>query len=133
VRYFSRARLSGLWRQYLGYGFWKVSVIRKRGGRPASLRHLVPAAFVCAVLGSFLAAAATRRWFLPAWALGPYALFLLVATGRSLARHRDRVALLVPCALATMHAAYGVGFLRALVTPTVRTPCAAPRSERRAA
>ena len=133
VRYFSRARLAGLWRQYLGYGFWKVRVIRKRGGRPASLRHLVPAAFVSAVLGSLLAAAATHVWFLPACVLGPYALFLLVATAQSLARHRDRTALLVPCALAAMHVAYGVGFLLALVTPLEPARPPAPAAERRAA
>jgi hypothetical protein len=133
VRYFSRTRLAGLWRQYLGYGFWKVRVIRKRGGWPASPRHLVPAAFVCAVLGSLLAAALTRSWFLPAGVLGPYALFLLAATAQSLATLRDRTALLVPCALAAMHGAYGIGFLLALVTPAEPALPAAPVAERRAA
>jgi succinoglycan biosynthesis protein ExoA len=133
VRYFSRTRLAGLWRQYLGYGFWKVRVIRRRGGWPASPRHLVPAVFVGAVLGSLVAAAATRVWFLPACVLGPYAAYLLVATAQSLARLRDRAALLVPCALAAMHVAYGVGFLQALVTPIERVPAAAPLAGRRAA
>ena len=127
VRYFSRARLAGLWRQYLGYGFWKVRVVRKRGGWPASPRHLVPSIFVGAVLGSFLAAVATRLWLLPAFVLGPYALFLLVATAQSILALRERAALLVPCALATMHVAYGVGFLLALPRPMdPASPAAAP-------
>jgi succinoglycan biosynthesis protein ExoA len=117
VRYFSRARLAGLWRQYLGYGFWKVRVIRKRGGWPASPRHLVPPVFVCAVVGALLATGATRLWLLPALVLGPYALFLLAAALQSLVALRDRAALLVPGALAVMHVAYGVGFLQALVWP----------------
>jgi hypothetical protein len=88
---------------------------------------------VCAVLGSLLVAAATRRWFLPACVLGPYALFLLAATAQSLAALRDRAALLVPCALAAMHVAYGVGFLQALVTPMEPARPMAPDAERRAA
>lgn len=131
VRYFSRPRLAGLWRQYLEYGFWKVRVIRKRGGWPSSPRHLVPAVFVCAVLGSLLVAVATRFWFLPACVLGPYALFLLSATAQSLALLRDRAALLVPCALAAMHVAYGVGFLLALARTAEPAPPAAPVAERR--
>jgi succinoglycan biosynthesis protein ExoA len=133
VRYFSRARLAGLWRQYLGYGFWKVRVIRKRGGWPASLRHLVPPVFVCAVLGSLLATGATRLWFLPVWVLGPYVLFLLAATVQSVAALRDRAALLVPGALGVMHVAYGVGFLLALVRPVGPPLPATPLSDRRAA
>jgi len=130
VRYFSRTSLVGLWRQYLDYGFWKVRVIRKRGGWPSSPRHLVPAVFVCAVLGSFLAAVVTRLWFLPACVLGPYALFLLAATAHSLASRRDRAALLVPCAIMAMHVAYGVGFLMALARAMRPVLPAAPPSER---
>ena len=133
VRYFSRARMAGLWRQYLGYGFWKVRVIRKRGGWPSSLRHVVPALFVGAALGSLVAAVVTRLWLLPAFVLVPYALFLLAATAHSLTAVRDRASLLVPCALATMHVAYGVGFLLALARPAAPAPSAAPGAERGAA
>ena len=133
VRYFSRTRLAGLWRQYLGYGFWKVRVIRKRGGRPASLRHVVPAVFVCAALGTLTAAMLTNLWFLPACVLGPYALFLLAATAQSFASLHDRATLLVPCALATMHTAYGVGFLLALARPVEPSRPATRAAGRRAA
>jgi GT2 family glycosyltransferase len=133
VRYFSRTSLTGLWRQYRGYGYWKVRVIRKRGGWPSSPRHLVPAAFVCAALGALLVAAWSRSWVPPACVLGPYAAFLLAAALQLSATRRDRVALLVPGALATMHVAYGVGFLRALATPPDSTCVRAPERERRAA
>lgn len=133
VRYFSRTRLAELWRQYLGYGFWKVRVIRKRGGWPSSPRHLVPAVFVCATLGTLLAAALTHSWIAPACVLGPYAAFLLAAMVQLAASLRDRAVLLAPGALATMHVAYGVGFLLALFTAAGTGPAGAAGIERRAA
>lgn len=56
--YFSRSSLKKLWKQYYQYGFWKVRVIQKHK-KPASLRHLVPAAFTLSIfintiLGIFL-------------------------------------------------------------------------------
>ena len=47
-RYFSRATLPKLGRQYYQYGLYKVRVAQKRGG-VTSIRHLVPASFVLAV------------------------------------------------------------------------------------
>ena len=133
VRYFSRSGLAGLWRQYQGYGFWKVRVIRKRGGWPASPRHLVPAVFVCAALGALTVATLTRSWVVPACVLGPYAAFLLAAMVQLAGSLRDRAALLAPGALVTMHVAYGVGFLLALFTAAGAACAAAPGIERRAA
>lgn len=133
VRYFSRSSLVGLWRQYQGYGFWKVRVIRKRGGWPSSPRHLVPAAFVCAALGALAAAALTRSWIAPECVLLPYAAFLAAAMVRLAASSRDRAVLLVPGALATMHLGYGVGFLLALFTTAGSARLEAPTIERQAA
>jgi glycosyltransferase involved in cell wall biosynthesis len=44
-KYFSRGNFKSLWRQYYQYGFWKVRVIQKHK-KPASIRHLIPLAFV---------------------------------------------------------------------------------------
>jgi len=49
--YRPRASLSGLFRQYFQYGFWKVAVIRKYAGL-VSWRNLVPGA--CLLLGAIL-------------------------------------------------------------------------------
>lgn len=57
--YFSRSTLRGLWKQYFEYGLWKVRVIQKHR-RPASWRHLVPAAFVLALLGSSFLSVLTK-------------------------------------------------------------------------
>ena len=110
--YFSRASLPGAWRQYREYGLYKVRVVQKRGGVPAS-RQLVPAAFVAALGASVVLAAARRspRW-LAAVAV-PYAVANLVAAYRT---GRDEPELLpwLPVSFATFHLAYGLGSLQGL-------------------
>ncbi len=63
--YRPRGSLSSLFRQYMQYGYWKVRVIQKHK-LPASIRHLVPGAFLLTLgalalvcLGAFLAGVAT--------------------------------------------------------------------------
>lgn len=109
-RYFSRASLHTLWRQYYQYGLYKVRVIQKRGG-VASWRHLVPALFVLGLLGSVVLAVLTGQWL---WLLScslPYALANLLASILT-ARRNWRVLPLLPIIFATLHLAYGTGFLR---------------------
>jgi glycosyltransferase involved in cell wall biosynthesis len=108
-RYYSRASLRGLWRQYYQYGFYKVLVIQKRGAVP-SWRHLVPGAFVLALLASLLLGFVTRRPLLAASVAGSYAAANLVASALT-AREDPRALPLLPAAFATMHLAYGLGFL----------------------
>ena len=112
--YYSRGTLRGLWKQYYEYGFWKVRVIQKHG-RPASLRHLVPALFVLALGGSALLSIVTRApWWFAAVALT----YLLASLGASVlvaARAGWKYIFLLPLAFATMHLAYGSGFLAGLV------------------
>jgi cellulose synthase/poly-beta-1,6-N-acetylglucosamine synthase-like glycosyltransferase len=112
ARYFSRATLGRLWRQYYRYGLYKVLVAQKRGGF-ASPRHLVPAVFVAAAAASGLVAVARRdaRWTLPV--LAPYASALVAASHRSAQRTGTRPAL-VGAAFVVLHVAYGCGFLAGL-------------------
>lgn len=124
VDYWSRATLGGLARQYFGYGWWKVRVIRKRGGWPSSPRHLAPGALV---LG--LAAGAALAWatgIAPlAWALpAVYATFLAAATVHVGLTRGGAATLLLPAALAVMQLAYGAGFLAALPAPAPRADAA---------
>src|SRR5262249_41371099 len=44
-RYYSRATLKSLWRQYWQYGYWKVRVLQKHP-RQMQLRQFVPAVFI---------------------------------------------------------------------------------------
>lgn len=124
--YWSRASLAGLRRQYLGYGYWKVRVIRKRGGWPSSPRHLAPAALVTSVPAGLLAGAFAHAWPLAAAVPALYAAFLLAATAVTTARSRERAALLLPVVLPVLHVAYGAGFLRALFAPSRPGPADVP-------
>ena len=108
--YFSRASLGALWKQYWEYGFWKVRVIQKHG-RPASWRHLVPAAFVLAVAASVILGMVGES-LMPVLAVAAsYAAASLAASLALAFRKGWRYLPLLPLAFATMHVAYGVGFL----------------------
>lgn len=112
--YYVRGSAGQLYRQYLQYAFWKVSVIRKHG-KIASLRHLVPAGFVLG-LPLCLAGAA----LLPAsWSLVcllPPALYVALLCWLAVAvLRRERnlwVAVSAAAAASIMHVAYGVGMIR---------------------
>jgi len=124
VDYWCRDSLRGLARQYFGYGRWKVQGIRERGGAPASLRHVVPAALLVSTVAGALLAAVTRT---PAIALLTplaYVTFLVVATAESVVVH-GRQALGLPLVLPVLHAAYGSGFLAGLATSGLAAPVSA--------
>lgn len=106
--YTSRADLRSLWRQYEGYGSWKVRVAQKHRG-VASWRHLVPAAFVAGLAGAGALAAVGRTRPLAA-ATGLYAAAVVAASAR--ADHPVAVRVRMPVAFACLHLAYGVGSWR---------------------
>lgn len=107
--YFACPSLRRFWRQYYQYGEYKIRVAQKRRGF-ASVRHVVPAAFVATAAASVLLAVARRE---PRWALavlGPYAVAngaASIAAARRTQADPGRVAI----AFAVLHASYGAGFL----------------------
>lgn len=108
--YASRTTLAALWRQYEGYGSWKVRVMQKHRG-VASWRHLVPATFVAALASAGLLAVGGRRRPLAAL-LGTYGAAIGMASAR--APVAPSVRLRMPAAFATLHLAYGIGTWRGL-------------------
>ncbi|MET9498552.1 glycosyltransferase family 2 protein [Streptomyces sp. NPDC006552] len=108
VAYRPRSSVRALARQYKDYGRWRHVVARYHAGS-LSPRYLAPPAALVAVAGGLVAGAALTRWalVLPAG----YAAAIVagsVPAGRGLplaARAR------IPVALATMHMAWGWGFL----------------------
>ena len=112
--YYSRSSFNGLWKQYFGYGFWKVRVIQKHG-RPASWRHLMPAFFVVGLGASGVSALISRS---PLWLLIvilPYTL-ACISVSLKLASHKGWLYVpLLPIAFATLHVSYGIGFLFGLI------------------
>jgi GT2 family glycosyltransferase len=106
-----RSSFRMLFRQYFGYGYWKVPVIKKHRV-PASARHLVPGLFVLIVLALPALALCWRPASL-IWAslLTVYALGVLAAAARTAARAGWDLLPWLPAGFGTVHFAYGLGFL----------------------
>ncbi|MCS7010541.1 MAG: glycosyltransferase family 2 protein [Anaerolineales bacterium] len=109
--YYSRSSVKSLWKQYFNYGMYKVRVIQKRGAIPAR-RHLAPGLFVVTFFGGLLMYGLFRRkiWLTPA-------LTYMVANGLAtfyVGRHEKRLMPYLPIVFATLHFAYGIGFLYGL-------------------
>src|SRR5215510_3733404 len=112
--YHPRASLRSLWRQYAQYGYWKVRVIQKHC-LPASVRHLVPAAFVLTML-TLPVAALFWPWALWMWgAFGIlYSVGNLAASVEAARRSGLTLCLVLPAVFACYHLGYGYGFLRGI-------------------
>lgn len=114
--YFVRETPAQLYQQYFNYGYWRVAVLRKHR-LPASLRQLVPPAFMLLMLAiGMLAFSLPEDWrFLGGVLPAIYgSTLLLVGTGE-IGKAGWRVALLFPVAVAIMHFAYAAGFVSALL------------------
>jgi len=113
--YHVRGSLKTLFRQYMQYGYWKTLVIRKHRA-PASLRHLVPGAFV----GCLCLLAAGGLFWSPAWwgAVGLAVLYVAAALAISLvtaARTQWTLLPVLPVVVWCFHFGYGYGFLRGIL------------------
>jgi succinoglycan biosynthesis protein ExoA len=113
--YRPRANLGALFRQYLQYGYWKVAVIKKHH-RPASLRHLVPGAFVLTLaILPLLAVLSGSLIFLWLALLAAYAAANLGASFVTAARNGWRFLPVLPLVFGCYHFGYGIGFLHGVV------------------
>ena len=114
--YHNRRTGPTLWRQYFQYGYWKVRVMQKH---PLQMqpRQFVPAAFVAALAIFTLLAPFTT---IGKWGLGlSGAIYLaanLAASAYASGREGMRLLPLVSLSYATLHLAYGAGFLIGLVS-----------------
>jgi succinoglycan biosynthesis protein ExoA len=111
VTYQPRESISALWRQYFRYGLYKVRVLQKSGW--TSARHFVPAVFVVLLVAGVVGAAVARN---PLVGLVVPAVYAVGAAGAGLISGRRDAAtmLLLPIVFATLHVAYGTGFLAGL-------------------
>jgi succinoglycan biosynthesis protein ExoA len=113
--YMARGSLGALFRQYLQYGYWKVRVIQKHR-MPASVRHVVPAAFVVSLIALALASAIS-----PAAApilsalIVVYLLCTAIASCATAARSGWTLLPVLPLVFVCYHVAYGVGFLHGVI------------------
>lgn len=112
--YRPRATLKQVGRQYLQYGYWKPFVMRKHG-QAASVRQMVPGAFVIALMGCSVLTVLGGGAGALLGLLGLYVLAVGAMTGlvcREAASRPGfglRAALRVPLAIVTYHLSYGLG------------------------
>lgn len=114
-RYYSRSSLTSLGRQYFQYGYWKVRVLQKHSGQMQP-RQFVPPLFVgaCLLFLALLPLGPRAGYFLAA-IVGSYAIANLTASILSLRNHKYRSLPLLSIVFATLHVAYGFGFLIGVV------------------
>lgn len=113
IKYYVRAKVSNLFKQYYQYGYWKVFV-NKLHGAITNLRQLVPAIFVTGLLlGGILAFLHPLLLWMYAGAMTLYIMLALYAavSVAGFGAKAFRVALIFP----VLHFSYGWGYLRGLV------------------
>jgi succinoglycan biosynthesis protein ExoA len=111
--YRPRDDLRSVFRQYSQYGYWKVREIGKYRSA-ASMRHLVPAAFL-GTAGALLIAGFLYEPAMPLFIalVACYLMFLIVSALPLCARERAWTRLpLIPLVFACMQIGYGYGFWR---------------------
>jgi succinoglycan biosynthesis protein ExoA len=100
IRYYARAELVAFWRHNWTNGVWAVLPFAYARGVPVRWRHLVPLAFVAALVAT------------QGLALLPYAtLSLTISLHAAWKERKARLAVLLPVAFASLHLAYGAGSL----------------------
>jgi succinoglycan biosynthesis protein ExoA len=128
-----RESLPAFARQYRRYGRGKAGLVRKNGSGAVRARHLVAPALVCTVATAG-AVGVSGRPRLAAAMVAPYLGAIGVATVRTVRRGRSSEAprpVTLAAAFATMHLAWGLGFLEGLLLR--RTPAAATTRDPRPA
>jgi GT2 family glycosyltransferase len=122
VTYRPRPNLKALARQYHDYGRWRREVARRHPDT-VSIRYLAAPVTVVGVAAGLLAAGAgavsRKPWLISAGLTAPalYAVANLAASVQSAVlptRVSAKVAIQLPGVYATMHGAWGLGFLRGL-------------------
>jgi succinoglycan biosynthesis protein ExoA len=115
ARYYSRGTLASLRHQYFQYGYWKVRVMQKHP-RQMSARQFAPPLFAAAllILGVLSPVFAAARLALAAIACA-YVAANLCASVLTARKNGWRLLPLLPATFATLHLAYGFGFLKGLI------------------
>lgn len=111
-RYVARRTLGQVARMYFQYGYFKP-LVSKKVGRVMTARQLVPALFLTSLAVSAAASAWVRGARLALWTIaGAYALAVLAAAAQTARRRGLSCGLATTIVFPTIHASYGLGFLK---------------------
>jgi succinoglycan biosynthesis protein ExoA len=117
--YIARSSLPALARQYWRYGYWKLKMLRRH---PDSIRwrQALPPVFVTSLIAlGLLSFVLPLARFLLLAEIAAYVLVLLLAgIVVAMRRRKGSLAFGLPLAIATMHLAWGSGFLSSLLAVT---------------
>ena len=110
--YFARSNLRALAKQYYGYGYWKVQML-KRYPETLRWRQALPPAFLLGLVVTLLVGIFWKpSFYLFAAVLGLYLLILLAVGIHMAGKKRDILMVIgVPLAIITMHFSWGAGFI----------------------
>ncbi|HEY0978377.1 MAG TPA: glycosyltransferase family 2 protein [Flavobacteriales bacterium] len=115
IQYFSRDRISKLWRMYREYGLFKPLVNLKLGA-PATLRQFAPPLFVLALIGGPVLALFVH-WMIWPWialVVLYFGVLKSVSLRIALKAHRPGAYLWLLLAFLTVHLSYGIGYWQGL-------------------
>lgn len=113
--YYPRADLIKLWKQYNGYGFWKIRVMQKHP-KMMQIRQFVPFLFVCSILFSLTASFIFQPFiYLTAIIGGSYFILGLLFSFKISIKKGIKYVCLLPVIFAILHLSYGLGFLCGLL------------------
>lgn len=115
-QYYVRDSPKELFKQYFDYGMWRVAVIKKHK-LPASFRQLVPTLFVFAICVSFIVGLfiPTRGLYLSFMIPFLYFALLFISSIKISFMHGWKIGKYFPLAVAILHFAYGLGFIKGLL------------------
>ena len=114
--YYSRATLGGLIRQYWRYGYWKYRMLR-RFPKTIRWRQVLPPVFVGSLITGFLLSWNPLIAMLLVVELLLYSIILMIVGLVLSIQHKTPFLLIgIPASIASMHIAWGSGFLWSLAT-----------------
>ena len=114
--YYSRATLGGLIRQYWRYGYWKYRMLR-RFPKTIRWRQVLPPVFVGSLITGFLLSWNPLIAMLLVVELLLYSIIVMIVGSVLSIQHKTPFLLIgIPASIASMHIAWGSGFLWSLAT-----------------
>jgi GT2 family glycosyltransferase len=109
-KYYVREKLGHLFRQYYQYSFWRVPVIRKHR-QPTTIRQMIPSLFYLTMTFALVAGIVLSNAWIAFGIPTVYLTMLLMAGIFKIPAVGPNVALRIPLAIITMHAAYALGMI----------------------